>query len=202
MEKYIEYLISKKCREYINYAENIINYINKNDIEPLQSKRWREFFIEDIFKIFSGKRLTKGNMQNGNIPFLGASEANNGITQFVSNKNESYDKNVLGVNYNGSVGEAFYHSYGCIFSDDVKRFHLINYPDNKFVLLFLSLMLKKQKEKYSYGYKFNETRMLRQYILLPVNDKNEPDYEYMEKYIQNKMLQKYNAYLSYFKNLK
>ena len=31
------------------------------------------------------------------------------------------DKNVLGVNYNGSVVENFYQPYECIFSEDVKR---------------------------------------------------------------------------------
>ena len=31
------------------------------------------------------------------------------------------DKNVLGVNYNGSVVESFYQPYECIFSEDVKR---------------------------------------------------------------------------------
>ena len=42
-------------------------------------------------------------MQDGNIPFIGATDSNNDITNFVSNTNVSHDKNVLGVNYNGSV---------------------------------------------------------------------------------------------------
>ena len=33
----------------------------------------------------------------------------NGITNFVSNSNDSLDSNVLGVNYNGSIVENFYH---------------------------------------------------------------------------------------------
>ena len=138
-------------------------------------------------------------MRMGDIPFLGASDSNNGITNFIVQKNSSYDKNVLGVNYNGSVGEAFYHPYGCVFSDDVKRFHLKNYADNKNVLLFLSSIIAQQKEKYNYGYKFNETRMLRQYILLPVNNNDEPDYAYMEQYVNNMLVQKYSEYLDYAK---
>ena len=36
--------------------------------------------------------------------------------------------------------------------------------------------------KYMYGYKFCESRMLRQKIMLPVNSAGEPDYKYMENY--------------------
>ncbi len=63
----------------------------------------------------------------------------------------------------------------------------------------MSSIIAKQKEKYSYGYKFNETRMLRQYILLPVNNNDRPDYTYMEQYVNYMLIQKYNDYLEYVK---
>lgn len=46
-----------------------------------------------------------------------------------------------------------------------------------------------QKDKYGYGYKIGTARIKRQKILLPVNQKNQPDYNYMENYI--KKLSKY-----------
>ena len=87
----------------------------------LDEIEWKEFWIEDILRVSSGVRLTKENQSSGKRPFVGATEYNNGITSFVDNSNASLDSNVLGVNYNGSVVENFYHSYECIFSDDVKR---------------------------------------------------------------------------------
>ncbi|MGH2182981.1 restriction endonuclease subunit S, partial [Enterococcus faecalis] len=78
----------------------------------------------DIMNILSGVRLTTSNMIQGEIPFVGASDSNNGITNWISNTNSSSDKNVLGINYNGSVGEVFYHPYIATFSDDVKRLKL------------------------------------------------------------------------------
>ena len=51
--------------------------------------------------------------------------------------------------------------------------------------------------KYSYEYKFNESRMLRQKLLLPVNDSGKPDFDYMEQYVKNLMLRKYRQYLSF-----
>lgn len=136
-------------------------------------------------------------MDSGSIPFIGATDSNNGITNWIGTPNCSFDKNVLGVNYNGSVVENFYHAYGCVFSDDVKRLHLKIYCDNKYVLLFLKTSILQQKEKYTYGYKFNGQRMERQKILLPINEQGNPDYNYMERYGKQIMAQRYRRYFDY-----
>ena len=120
-------------------------------------------------------------MVPGERPFIGASDANNGITAFVGTTNPSLDSNVLGVNYNGSVVESFYHPYEALFSDDVKRLHLKDHPDNKYILLFIKVAILKQKSKFEYGYKFNGDRMARQHIMLPVTEDGRPDYGYMER---------------------
>ena len=147
--------------------------------------KWKEFFLEDVAIIKNGVRLTKADMNIGDIPFIGASESNNGVTAFTSTINNSYDRNVLGVNYNGSVGFSFYHPYYAIFSDDVKR---VIWKDqkrnNKYTLLFLSTIIGQQKDKYAYGYKFNGQRMKRQKVLLPVNAENEINWSYMEDYMR------------------
>lgn len=136
-------------------------------------------------------------MDSGNIPFIGATDSNNGITGWIATVNSSFDRNVLGVNYNGSVVENFYHGYGCVFSDDVKRLHLKNHADNKFILLFVKTLILQQKVKYTYGYKFNGQRMERQKILLPVDERGYPDYAYMEQYGKQLMVQCYQRYLNY-----
>lgn len=168
-------------------------------MKQLDEMKWEEFFLEDVFTIYSSVRLTKEEMTNGTRPFVGASDSNNGVTAFVGNTNTSLDKNVLGVNYNGSVVESFYHPYEAIFSDDVKRLHLKRHQDNKYVLLFIKQLILKQKCKYEYGYKFNGERMKRQKIMLPVSAPHTPDYAYMEEYMRNnekEMLTKYQAYLA------
>ena len=153
----------------------------------LDSRNWKEFFLEDIVSINGGKRLTKADMQLGNMPFIGASELNNGITAFTCSINESIDNNVLGVNYNGSVGFAFYHPYRAIFSDDVKRIKWkSSLHNNRYTLLFLASMIGQQKCKYAYGYKFNSQRMKRQKILLPIQSNNTIDWGFMEPYMNQK----------------
>lgn len=135
------------------------------------------------------------NQKIGNRPFIGSTDSNNGITKFVSNTNESLDRNVLGVNYNGSVVENFYHPYEAVFSDDVKRLHLKNYDDNKFVYLFIKSAILQQKVKYQYGYKFNGERMKRQSIMLPINSEGEPDYVFMENYMKRKEMEMLKRYV-------
>ncbi|MCT8594867.1 restriction endonuclease subunit S [Glaesserella parasuis] len=124
-----------------------------------------------------------------------ASDSNNGITAFIANTNASLDRNVLGVNYNGSVVENFYHPYECLFSDDVKRLKIKSERVGKYAYLFLKTVILKQKSKYQYGYKFNAERMKKQKILLPVNTDNQPDWENIERYMQQLELEKIVCYL-------
>lgn len=183
LDKYKQF-VSKRLRELKNYKE----------VEPLEGKVWGEFRIEDIFEVKSGVRLTKANMKAGKKPFIGAIDNNNGISEYVSNSNRSEDSNVLGVNYNGSVVENFYHPYTALFTDDVKRLSFRQIKGNKHQYLFVKTQILKQKAKYQYGYKFNARRMNRQRIMLPMNKENEPDYEYMEncmKQLEYRKLMKY-----------
>ncbi len=198
MEAYIREQEVRKKHLYINYVKKRVSKFKNKKICNLTEKEWATFNIDDIFNISSGKRFVSEHMHPGTRPFIGATDSGNGITNFVSDTNESVDKNVLGVNYNGNgMVISFYHPYECLFTDDVKRFHLKDYEDNKFVLLFLKTVILQQKEKYNYGYKFNRTRMARQKILLPIDEKGKPDYEYMEQYSKNMMLRKYQQYLDY-----
>ena len=192
MENFIKERMYHKLKQYNDYLDKQIAQFAFSG--SLKEKQWGEFRIEDLFQIKSGKRLTKQDMLTGEMPFIGSSAINNGITNFVSNKNSSLDKNVLGVNYNGSVVENFYHPYECLFSDDVKRFHLKNHTNNKLVLLFLKMVILQQKNKFMYAYKFNEQRMNRQTIKLPITENGEPDYAFMENYTRNLMLKKYKKY--------
>ncbi len=195
MEQYIREREDKLKQKYIDF----VNAELETPPVPLAEKTYKEFSIADIFDIKAGKRLTTADMDSGNLPFIGATELNNGVTNWIHTPNETLDHNVLGVNYNGSVAEAFYHPYCCVFSDDVKRLHLKNADDGKYILLFCSMLIRKQKVKYTYGYKFNGNRMARQKILLPITDDGSPDYEYMTQYAKAVMFGKYKKYLEYQK---
>jgi hypothetical protein len=197
MRNYIADKHRESDSKYTTYLKDMVSKLKRKDISSLEEKEWKEFTIEELFEIKSGVRLTKEDMVEGDRSFIGSTDSNNGITNFVSNANKSLASNVLGVNYNGSVCEAFYHPYECIFSDDVKHLVLKNHHGNKYIYLFFSSIIRKQKNKYTYGYKFNGTRMKRQIIMLPIDEAGEPDFEYMEQYIKNLMINKYSKYTNY-----
>lgn len=195
----IEAVNINKALSYIYIYELAIRMERKMD--TLQDKEWKEFWLEDIVSIHSGVRLTRADQKPGPIPFVGSSDSDNGVTGFISNTNQSLDKNVLGVNYNGSVVENFYHHYFCIFSDDVKRIHWLERANgNKYTYLFLKEMILKQREKYAYGYKFNAGRMARQKIMLPIDRNDKPDYEYMKNYMLIKMIKEQKQVIDYFRD--
>lgn len=182
MDEYMRSLEQRmldKYRKYIDHAGR-----TGSIARPAPCRDWRPYRIDRIFTIGSGKRLVKSDMTVGKRPFIGATDSDNGITAFCGNSNTSEDCNVLGVNYNGSVCESFYHPYKAIFSDDVKRFHLREVADNKYVFLFIKSCILRQKSKFEYGYKFNGDRMAHTRILLPSTADGSPDYAYMEKYMQ------------------
>lgn len=198
MAAYVQQKRDAMLAKYRAYVEERIAELGEAvEIPALDEKEWNEYALEELFSVGAGKRLTNADKIDGNRPFVGATDNSNGITGFVGNRNTSCDKNVLGVNYNGAPCIAFYHPYECIFTDDVKRLHLLHHKDNEYVLLFFKVIVMQQRTKYSYGYKFKEKRMLRQKLMLPVTDSGEPDYAYMEQYVKNMMLRKYEQYLAF-----
>ena len=205
MSQFMQNLEAEKVQEVL---EHIYIYIyrlailKESQMSSLNEKVWSEFWMEDIVSIGSGVRLTKANQEEGNRPFIGSSDSNNGVTEFVSNTNNSLDRNVLGVNYNGSVVENFYHPYEAIFSDDVKRIHWQDErQEDRYTYLFLKQAILQQKVKYAYGYKFNAGRMKRQKIMLPVKEDGIPDYDYMRQYIQIEEIKQSFKILDYYREI-
>lgn len=187
--------------EYVQVKSNQINNTYQlprqheiTDFRNLDEVEWDEYFIDEIIDVKSGVRLTKDEQEKGRIPFIGSSDNHNGVTEFISNTNSSTSSNILGVNYNGSVGYAFYHPYKATFSDDVKRLSFKNGKNNQYTLLFLKHVIERQAKKYAYGYKFNGQRMKRQIVKLPSkSDSGQPDFEFMEQYMkrmENQAIQK------------
>ena len=206
MEDYIRELMTAKREQYQAYVEKRLKalkfvYPNWGGYSKLlKTRQWQSFRMDAVFSILPGKRLVAADSTPGDRPFIGALDNSNGVARFVSDKNESLDKNVLGVNYNGNgMGIGFYHPYEYIFSDDVKRFHLKHHEDNQFVLLFMKACILMQKQKFGYLYKFNAERMAHNSIMLPITEADTPDYAFMESYGMLMFLRKYEQYLSSLK---
>ncbi|MFT0755403.1 restriction endonuclease subunit S [Streptococcus alactolyticus] len=194
MEEYVQVKSNQIKSNQINNTYQLPRQHEITDFRNLDEVEWDEYFIDEIIDVKSGVRLTKDEQEKGRIPFIGSSDNHNGVTEFISNTNSSTSSNILGVNYNGSVGYAFYHPYKATFSDDVKRLSFKNGKNNQYTLLFLKHIIERQAKKYAYGYKFNGQRMKRQIVKLPSkSDSGQPDFEFMEQYMkrmENQAIQK------------
>jgi len=157
---------------------------NKRVNRLLDTTKWRWFRLDELFRLTKGKRLTTFNMVQGDIPFIGSSAFNNGITAFVDVNHHIHPGNTITVAYNGSVGEAFYQPVDFFACDDIN----VLYPEfdlNRHIAMFLITMIKHEKYRFGYGRKWHLERMGESQIKLPVNAKSQPDWQFMENYIRS-----------------
>ena len=144
---------------------------------------WGEFSIKDIFNVVKGTRLTKANMKEGNIKFIGSSAMNNGETQRIGNIGHLHPANTITVCYNGSIGETFYQDEPFWASDDVN----VLYPKfelNKYIAFFICPIIKTVGQKYAFVDKWKQEDMKDAIIKLPITSSGEPDWQYMESYMK------------------
>lgn len=152
--------------------------MNKIDISS-----WGSFAINSLFDVIKGTRLTKAQMKDGAIRFIGASAMNNGITAYISNSEKLHPENTITISYNGSVGEAFYQDEQFWASDDVN----VLYPKfemNFHIAMFLIPVLKAAGRKYAFIDKWKKEDMEKDCIMLPIDDDGNPNWTYMENYIK------------------
>ena len=169
---------------------------------PLDEKRWAEFLISDLFKVF----LPSGDTQAdkcavGNIPLISAGFNNNGVCKLIKcgdDKSKLYDENIISVDM---FGKAFFHEYK-FYSVSHGRVNLLKPLKNlnAYQLQFISISIdKSSRGKFSYNQMCSSKRIGRLPILLPVTESGTPDYDYMENYIrtvEEKILQRYRNYIN------
>lgn len=200
MELYMRHKEGEKINEYRNFIQERLNKLKKTPkTDSLDEKKWKEFFLKEVFiEIQRGKRLKKSDHKEGNQPYISSTGSNNGIDGYVGNKEKvRIFENCITLANSGSVGSCFYQPYSFVASDHVTK--LENNDFDKYTNLFLSSVVSRLGEKYSFNREMNDTRIKKEKILLPINDNNEPDYEYMANYMKQLEYKKMNEYLEFKK---
>lgn len=176
------------------------SYINSLHSEPLTTQndvhvasfdttvwKWFQLGGEDgLFDIRKGKRLTSEDQTDGNTPYIGAIDSNNGVSNLIG-QSPIHEGNTISLSYNGSVGEAFYQPLPYWATDDVNALYLR--PENGTLCpatgLFICSVLKHDKYRYSYGRKWTLDNMNDTKIKLPATPDGKPDWQWMESYIKS-----------------
>lgn len=177
--------------KYVRTKEAEIRFCNKPIISnkiKLNTDSWKWFRYDEMFEIKKGKRLTKADMQDGDIPYIGAIDSNNGISAYISNDEHLHQGNAITVSYNGSIAEAFYQMTKFWATDDVN----VLYPKfalNRYIAMFLITLIHREKYRFNYGRKWDKELMESSLIKLPAvkiaPNEYEPDWQFMEDYIKS-----------------
>lgn len=175
--------------------------ITQNSLK-LSDRDWKWFRYDEVFKICKGFYNKKPDHNpNGDIPFIGATDANNGVTSLtdietimISTKtgdlpnspleDKLFKPNCITVSNNGSVGYAFYQSKAFTCSHDVNPLYLLDRDMNKYIGMFLCSIIELDRYRWNYGRKWRPIRMPSSMIKLPVNSSGKPDWQFMEEYIK------------------
>lgn len=162
----------------------------------LKNAQWGQIRLADIFdEIPRGKVSDLKNVADGKTIIIAASGANEGFSCFSND--EPISKNAMTISFNGvGTGTAFVHNYLFNLNSDCG---LVKPKENisLYALRFIAVSINQNKNKFNYGYKANESRILRQTVLLPILDDEQPDYAYMAEYAQQKRETMLNKYLEY-----
>jgi hypothetical protein len=179
-----------------------------NTSKNLDTSRWRFFKFggpEGIFRLKKGYFNKKpDHTENGAIPFVGASMFNNGITEHYSIydietndrngvesssddvSNKIFKGNCITVANNGAgVGSAFYQRVDFTCSHDINVLYLKAQPFTIYTAMFLCALIQLDKYRWAYGRKWRPSRMPESEIKLPIDQKGNPDWKYMENYIKS-----------------
>lgn len=157
--------------------------------------------------MFSVKRpiaRNKDQYENGNVPFVASGSGNNGVMKCCKpHKNEELDNSGC-ITVSPVDGSVFYQPYDFLGRGGAGSSILMLYSDNINLYngQFIARMIANTCAcKYTYGHMGNKDSIKCERIMLPVNDNNEPDYEFMEECGRKMMANKYIQYLKYLESI-
>lgn len=158
--------------------------------QNLDIKNWEPYLFSEIFDVekgFYNNRPEKDEEEK--VPFVSASEYNNGITDYVNKNNvQIFEKNAITVvNDGNSMAHAFYQDkdFTCSHSVNILRIKKnFDIEFNEDLAIFICTVIYKERSRFSYGRKWRFERMLKTPIKLPSKN-GIPDWEFMENYIKN-----------------
>lgn len=168
----------------------------------LTSKEWKEFLIDEIFRVKIGNNIdgNKVDKAKGCDAYITRKESNNGLDGFIDAEDEFKNTDFPVITIGNETAEPFVQTYSFFTGTKVNILKPRFDNATRNILLFISQCIKRHKNKYSYSYAINSTRLKKQIILLPVKNGN-PDYEFMEAYMQEKESELLEQYRKHAKTL-
>lgn len=187
--------------------KNIDNSSLIKEIDQLESKTWKPFKIKELFETFKGSNgiqthtgayVQKSRLKKGNTPRITVRDTNNGVDGFYNSLDKNYREyeNFISVSFLGSV---FYHPYKASLDMKVHALILKDQIMDKNLAEFLKVMIKMNTLHSSYGNQLSSTDLPNLRILLPVDKKKNPDWNFMRNYTNMVINSKMKKFLKFCK---
>lgn len=186
MESFIAELEAQRIAELSAYlkASGFDNYeLSAEEQKALREYptiTWSSFNLENLFgKATRGKRLKSADRIAGNLPFVTAGEASEGISAHIGNNVEVFSKNTTTIDMFGS---AKYRNYEYGADDHIAVVHTDKLPVKASIFVTSAIHKASHTGKFDYGHNFYAKDADALDIMLPEKDE-QPDYTYMETLI-------------------
>ena len=148
----------------------------ENALKNYKSLKWDAYNLEKLFgKSTRGKRLKGDDRIAGTLPFVTAGEASEGISAYISNNVEVFEKNTTTIDMFGS---AKYRNYQYGADDHVAVVHTESVPMKASIFLTSAIHKAAHTGKFDYGHNFYAKDADALDIMLPTKD-GEPDFDSM-----------------------
>ena len=173
----------------------------------LDDREWRVFSLTGEGGLFPIHATSTGidgiNLKDGygaNVPYITRTETNNGIARFISPENLEYGKDKGGcITIGLDTQTAYWQPVDFVTGQNIHvlRSSSLNYYSYQFLTVILRQQMKSKFNWGGNGATLGRLKKLK--IMLPVTEAGEPDYQFMEDYIGERMATKKKQYLEYVK---
>lgn len=166
----------------------------------LNDREWGVFLIGDLFSVKRPPARNKDDYELGEVPFVASGSMNNGVMKCCKPHEDDKLDDAGCITVSPVDGSAFYQSYSFLGRGGAGSSILMLYADtlNLYNGQFIAKMISNTCAcKYSYGHMGNKDAIKRERIMLPVDDNDEPDYQFMEDYMEELMVTKRKQYQEY-----
>lgn len=168
----------------------------------LNDREWGVFLIGDLFSVKRPPARNKDNYEVGDIPFVASGSVNNGVMKCCKPLEDEKLDEAGCITVSPVDGSAFYQPYHFLGRGGAGSSILMLYADNMNLYSgqFIAKMISNTCAcKYTYGHMGNKDGIKRERIMLPIDENNNPDYQFMEDYVKELMARKREQYLDYCK---
>ena len=174
-------------------------------MKRLSEKEWKAFPINTEFRmkkqgnVPTGALVSNSILKDGIYPRIRVTSQNNGINGFTNicdDKNYRAYSNFVSMSF---LGNAFYHPYTASLDMKVHCLQYKNIELKPAMGLFTVTMAERIASGTNYGNQLSSNDLAAKQILLPVDDRGNPDYAYMTLYsteVRGGMLMRYKNFIA------